>query len=45
MDTTKPLRQEYHAPVLRIIPVFCENAVCDSTIPGGNEDIGYEDWD
>jgi hypothetical protein len=37
--------QEYQSPALRIIPVNVENAICDSTIPGGNEDIGYEDWD
>ncbi len=30
---------------MRVIPIFSENAICDSTIPGGNEDIGYEDWD
>ena len=30
---------------MRIIPIFSENAICDSTSPGGNEDIGYEDWD
>lgn len=40
-----PQRQEYQSPALRIIPVNVENAICDSTIPGGNEDIGYEDWD
>ena len=37
--------KEYIAPSLRIIPMSLENAICDSTIPGGNEDIGYEDWD
>lgn len=37
--------QEYIPPTLRIIPLIPENAICDSTIPGGNEDIGYEDWD
>ena len=37
--------QEYQSPSLRIIPLIPENAICDSTIPGGNEDIGYEDWD
>ena len=37
--------QEYQSPSLRIIPMSLENAICDSTIPGGNEDIGYEDWD
>jgi hypothetical protein len=40
-----PRRQEYQSPVLRIIPILVENAICDSVIPGGNEDIGYEDWD
>ena len=38
-------RQEYQTPALRIIPLNVENAICDSVIPGGNEDIGYEDWD
>ncbi|MBO6033970.1 MAG: hypothetical protein J6T22_14485 [Bacteroidales bacterium] len=36
---------EYQSPAIRIIPLISENAICDSTIPGGNEDIGYEDWD
>ena len=36
---------EYVSPALRIIPLIIENAICDSTIPGGNEDLGYEDWD
>jgi hypothetical protein len=40
-----PRSREYQSPALRIIPVNVENAICDSTIPGGNEDIGYEDWD
>lgn len=44
MNTLTP-RQAYQAPALRIIPIHVENAICDSTIPGGNEDIGYEDWD
>ena len=44
MNTQTP-RQEYQAPALRIIPINIENAICDSSIPGGNEDIGYEDWD
>ena len=46
MNTTpNALPQEYIKPTLRIIPITPENAICDSTIPGGNEDIGYEDWD
>ena len=38
-------RLEYLSPVLRVIPVSIENAICESPVPGGNEDIGYEDWD
>ncbi|MBQ6761524.1 MAG: hypothetical protein IJP49_02110 [Bacteroidales bacterium] len=38
-------RLEYLSPVLRVIPVRIENAICESPVPGGNEDIGYEDWD
>jgi hypothetical protein len=35
----------YISPALRVVPIHVENAICDSSIPGGNEDIGYEDWD
>ena len=45
MNTPETFRQEYQSPSLRIVPINVENAVCDSSIPGGNEDIGYEDWD
>ena len=44
-STRETSRQEYQAPALRIIPLNVENAICESPIPGGNEDIGYEDWD
>ena len=37
--------REYVSPALRIIPVISEDAICGSPLPGGNEDIGYEDWD
>jgi hypothetical protein len=39
------LRREYQSPALRILPLHVENAICGSPIPGGNEDIDYEDWD
>lgn len=39
------LREEYQAPAQRVIPLIPEHAICESPIPGGNEDIGYEDWD
>lgn len=44
MNSTTPLRQEYQSPALRIIPLIPENAICDSTLSGGNEDIGYDEW-
>ncbi len=37
--------KEYRPPVIRLIPLALEDALCGSPIPGGNEDIGYEDWD
>ena len=37
--------KEYFSPTLRLIPLNIENAICDSSIPGDNEDIGYDDWD
>ena len=44
MNTESP-RQEYQSPALRIIPLNVEDAICGSPLPGGNEDIGYDDWD
>ena len=44
-NTSGESRKDYQIPSLRIIDMNLENAICDSTIPGGNEDIGYEDWD
>lgn len=35
----------YLPPEIRLIPIKQENAVCGSPLPGGNEDIGYDDWD
>ena len=43
--TLNESRKDYQIPALRIIETDLENVICDSTIPGGNEDIGYEDWD
>ena len=45
MMNTESLRREYLSPSLRVVPLNVENAICDSPIPGGNEDIDYEDWD
>ena len=35
--------QTYCTPKVREIPLSMENALCGSPIPGGNEDIGYDD--
>ena len=45
MSTSENLREAYQTPALRVVPVQVGNAICGSPIPGGNEDIGYEDWD
>ena len=37
--------KDYLPPATRIVPLILENALCGSPLPGGNEDIGYEDWD
>lgn len=34
----------YIPPIVRIIPLTLENTLCGSPLPGGNEDIDYEDW-
>jgi hypothetical protein len=44
MQATKVMRS-YTPPIVRVIPFSMENAICESPVPGGNEDIGYEDWD
>ena len=38
-------KANYTSPFVRLIPLTMENALCGSPLPGGNEDIGYEDWD
>lgn len=45
MKTTDLTHKEYLSPTVRIIPMFLGHALCESPVPGGNEDIGYEDWD
>ena len=44
MQETK-IASAYIPPSVRVIPMTMENAICDSPVPGGKEDIGYEDWD
>lgn len=35
----------YLPPMTRCVPLALEDALCGSSVPGGNEDIGYDDWD
>ena len=35
----------YIPPIVRVLPLTVEDALCGSSVPGGNEDIGYDDWD
>ena len=45
MEQSRNQKDAYTPPKVRPIPLSIENAVCGSPLPGGNEDIGYEDWD
>ena len=38
------ISKPYTPPTVREIPLVLENAFCESPVPGGNEDIGYDDW-
>ena len=39
------LKKTYQTPSLRLIEMNLEDNLCGSSVPGGNEDIGYDDWD
>lgn len=43
IDLTHLSKEQYNPPKVRIIPILMENALCGSPLPGGNEDIGYDD--
>ena len=34
----------YVAPAVESIPLVSENVLCESPLPGGNEGIGFENW-
>jgi hypothetical protein len=36
--------REYLSPKVRNIRLSMENVICASPVPGGNEDIGYDEW-
>ena len=44
MNLTNNRHVEYIQPWAETIIIAPEGLVCDSPVPGGNEDIGYETW-
>ena len=36
--------REYLSPRVRNIRLSMENIICAIPVPGGNEDIGYDEW-
>jgi hypothetical protein len=37
-------RPEYLSPSIRFVRLSMDNVICGSPVPGGNEDIGYDEW-
>ena len=37
------LNRDYQSPSLRLIDINLETSVCSDPLPGGNEDVGYDD--
>lgn len=35
---------EYLAPTAEIVLLQSETFICESPIPGGNEGVGFENW-
>ena len=36
--------QDYVPPKAGIFPIQVEDMICESPLPGGNEGIGFENW-
>ncbi len=45
IETTLNANHNYDAPIVWVIPMAFEDVLCGSPVPGGNEDVGYDDWD
>ena len=37
-------RVKYLSPMVRFVRFSVDHVICGSPVPGGNEDIGYEEW-
>lgn len=38
------IAEAYVAPAVESIPLVSESVLCESPLPGGNEGIGFENW-
>jgi hypothetical protein len=38
------IAEAYIEPAVESIPVVSESVLCESPLPGGNEGIGFENW-
>ncbi len=45
MKTNEILLTNYKAPRIQSIPMEPEDVLCGSPVSGGNEDVGYDDWE
>lgn len=41
---SSPAESEYIAPQASVLSFEVELVLCESPLPGGNEGIGYENW-
>ena len=41
---TMKKEKQYVPPKNRIVALEEDRVICGSPLPGGNEDIGYDDW-
>ena len=39
-----PMGLEYVTPQASLLPFEVEQVLCESPLPGGNEGIGFENW-
>ena len=44
-NTTPVISSNYYSPLVWIIPLNLEDVINGSPQIGGNEDIGYDDWE
>jgi hypothetical protein len=43
-SAARSVGQDYVSPSVEQIPILTDNVLCESPLPGGNEGIGFENW-